>query len=227
MSLVEIRDLKVEYARSGGVPLPVLDIPELKIEPASQLCIRGGSGSGKTTLLNIIAGILSPGRGTVVLDGADLAQMSEAERDRFRGRKVGFVFQTFNLLSGFTAAENVLLGSVFAGDPGEKRADRTARARELLEKVGLSGRAEHRPSALSAGEQQRVAIARALMNRPRLVLADEPTGSLDEKNGNQVLDLMTNLAAAAGATLLLVTHDPVVMARFSTVLDLARLNKIV
>ena len=224
MSLLEVRDLKVEYPRTDGTHLSVLDVPEFKIEERSQVCIEGRSGSGKTTLLNVISGILSPTRGCVILDGASLELLNEAERDVMRGRKIGFVFQTFNLLSGFTALENVILGSVFAGDPNEDGADTKKRGCELLDKVGLSGRAHHRPGMLSSGEQQRVAIARALMNKPRLILADEPTGSLDDKSGREALDLILSLASASGAALLLVTHDPAVMARFSTVIDLARIS---
>ena len=225
MNLLEINGLKVEYTRPDGSPWSVLEIPEWKCESASQTCIKGYSGSGKTTFLNVISGILLPTEGSVKLDGEDLTRLSESKRDLVRGRKIGFVFQTFNLLSGFTALENVILGSVFAGDPDEEPSITKTRALELLKNVGLAKRVHHRPQTLSSGEQQRVAIARALMNKPRLLLADEPTGSLDETNSGEVLKLIRELAASSGAALLLVTHDTNVMGAFDRVLDLKEINR--
>ncbi len=225
MSLLEIRNLKVEYRRPDGSRFTVLHIPEFRLQPAELMAIKGHSGSGKTTLLNVISGILLPTKGVVKLSGKDLAALREVERDRIRGQNIGFVFQTFNLLAGFTALENVVLGSLFAGDPNEETASTKNRAIELLHKVGLQDRMHHRPRTLSSGEQQRVAIARALINKPSLVLADEPTGSLDEKNGREVLDLILSLTSTTGAALLLVTHDPSVMKRFFKVVDLKDFNK--
>ncbi len=220
MSLLEIRDLEVNYEKPDGSLLKILAIREFLLEPAAQVCIKGHSGSGKTTLLNVISGIRTPSKGSVKLDGADLSQLSEAGRDLARGRNIGFVFQTFNLLAGFTALENVILGSVFAGDQNEEDSVTQKRALDLLEKVGLRERVHHRPRMMSSGEQQRVAIARALINKPKLILADEPTGALDEVNSRDVLELILSLASASGAGLLLVTHDPAVMGRFSKVIDL-------
>jgi ABC-type lipoprotein export system ATPase subunit len=225
MSLLEIRDLQAEYRRPDGTQFTVLKIPEFKLESGSQTGMKGKSGSGKTTFLNVISGILLPVQGKVEVDGTDVTKLSETQRDQFRGSHIGFIFQTFHLLSGFTAVENVVLGSVFAGDPNEETATTKQRACHLLEKVGLADRMHHRPSMLSSGEQQRVAIARSLMNKPKLILADEPTGSLDEKSGNEVLELIRSLASSSGASLLLVTHDPSVMAQFSHVVDLSALNK--
>ncbi|MBI4025139.1 MAG: ABC transporter ATP-binding protein [Verrucomicrobia bacterium] len=225
--MLEIQNLKVEYARPDGSRFTVLHIPGFRLEGGAQVCIRGRSGSGKTTLLNVISGIKTPSAGTVKLDGKDLGSLGEAARDILRGQAIGFVFQTFNLLAGFTALENVILGSVFAGDPDEETSSVRRRALELLQKVGLTERAHHRPRTLSSGEQQRVAIARALINRPKLILADEPTGSLDEKNSGEVLDLMARLGLELRAALLLVTHDPAVMSRFVKVVDLKELNRIV
>lgn len=225
MSLLELRDLKVDYTRPDGSSWTVLDVPDWKCEEGSMTCVKGHSGSGKTTFLNVISGILAPTTGSVKLEGQDLAMLAEAQRDLVRGRKIGFIFQTFNLLPGFSALENVILGSVFAGDPNEESAVSRKRAMELLQKVGLSHREHHRPRMLSSGEQQRVAIARALMNKPRLLLADEPTGSLDETNSGEVLRLIRELASTSGAALLLVTHDPAVMASFDKVLDLKQLNR--
>lgn len=224
MTLLEIRDLKVDYTRPDGGKISILNIPRFDLDASAQVCLRGRSGSGKTTLLNVIAGLLTPSRGKVTLDGVSLTALSEAQRDGVRGKKVGIVFQTFNLLPGFTALENVLLGSVFAGDPDEEAAETRKRALALLKQVGLEERIQHRPRMLSAGEQQRVAIARALINKPRLILADEPTGSLDQKSGEAALDLLLRLSADLGAALLLATHDPAVMARFWRVVELKELN---
>jgi len=227
MALLQVQDLKMEYRRPDGGSLTVLNIPAFRMGPGEQVAMKGHSGSGKTTFLNVISGILTPTSGSVGFDERDLTKMSEGARDIFRGQNIGFVFQTFNLLQGFTALENVVLGSVFAGDPNEQTSSTFARARELLKKVGLAERADHRPRMLSAGEQQRVAIARALMNKPKLILADEPTGSLDEKNSGEVLDLVLGLTSVSGAALLLATHDSSVMARFTRVVDLKELNQAV
>jgi ABC-type lipoprotein export system ATPase subunit len=220
MNLLEIRDLKVEYRRPDGTLWTVLRVPQFDLDEGEVAAVKGASGSGKTTFLNIVAGILLPTRGSVRVLGDELTAMSEARRDVFRGQHIAFVFQTFNLLAGFTALENVVLGSVFAGDPNEDTAVTQQRALDLLKRVGLEERVHHRPHMLSAGEQQRVALARAMINRPRLILADEPTGSLDEANGREVLDLLTGLATASNVALLLVTHDPSVMGRFKRVVDI-------
>lgn len=224
MSLLTLSDLKVEYPKPDGSLLTILRIPRLEVAEGEQIAIKGASGSGKTTLLNAIAGILLPAGGSVQLMGQDLTAMREAERDAFRGKHIAFVFQTFNLLAGFTALQNVVLGSVFAGDPNEETAATLGRAHELLKRVGLEERAHHRPHMLSAGEQQRVALARAMINRPKLILADEPTGSLDESNAREVLGLLKGMASAGHAALLLVTHDPAVMAQFARVVDIGELN---
>jgi ABC-type lipoprotein export system ATPase subunit len=225
MSLLRVEGLKVRYILSDERELSVLDIPNFDLPHKSEICVRGHSGSGKTTFLNVISGLRIPNEGKIFLDDVELTSLSEAERDERRGKSIGFIFQTFNLLSGFTALENVLLGSVFAGDPNEDSTVTKDRALDLLKKVGLEERAHHHPRMLSSGEQQRVAIARALMNRPKLILADEPTGSLDEKNSKEVLELIRSLAKASDAALLLVTHDPDVMSRFDKLIDFKDLNK--
>ena len=224
MSLLEIRNLFVEFPAPGGGISRILDVPRFDLAPGARRCLRGRSGSGKTTLLNVISGIRLPTAGSVRLGGVEITALAEKERDRVRGRTIGFVFQGFNLLPGFTALQNVILGSVFAGDPDEETAETACRAEKLLHAVGLGSRVHHRPRALSAGEQQRVAVARALINRPKLLLADEPTGSLDASHSEAVMELIVGLAGEAGAALLLVTHDPSVMARFDDVVDLASLK---
>jgi putative ABC transport system ATP-binding protein len=170
-------------------------------------------------LLNLVAGIVLPDGGEVSVNGTDITRLDEAERDRFRADNIGYVFQSFNLLQGFTALENVLLGQMFA-----EREQDPDRAVGLLETVGLGQRLQHKPRAMSVGEQQRVAIARALVNEPLLVLADEPTGNLDANNGAVVLELLQRICAENNRTLLLVTHDPKVREQFKKVIRLEDLS---
>ncbi len=200
--VVNISDLKFSY-RSGTESLEVLRIPEWELQDGGRVAISGPSGSGKTTLLNIVAGLLVPGEGRVEVCGERLDKMGEASRDRFRANHLGYIFQNFNLLQGFTALENVLLAETFSG----KKAAGSALAKELLDRVGLSARMHHYPSQMSIGEQQRVAVARALANKPDLVLADEPTGSLDPKNSREVVKLLKETAAERGVGLMVVTHE--------------------
>ena len=179
------------FREPDGSELPILDIKEFHVAAGEQAVLMGRSGSGKTTLLHVIAGISRPDAGVVRIDGCDITRLSEAGRDRFRADKIGYVFQTFNLLPGFSALENVLLGMSFAGTAGPT----PARARKLLERVGLKHRLTHRPAMLSVGEQQRVAVARALANRPKLLLADEPTANVDAGHQQQIIDLVGRRAA--------------------------------
>ncbi|NUQ12272.1 MAG: ABC transporter ATP-binding protein [Gemmatimonadaceae bacterium] len=173
--------------------------------------VIGPAGSGKTTLLHLLAGVILPDRGRVEVLGTDLASLPEAGRDRFRGASVGLVFQSLNLFPHLDAEENLLAAPLLAGRKAPGDAER---ARSLLARVGLEGRARHRPGQMSLGEQQRVAIARALMNRPPLLLCDEPTGSLDGRRRDEVVALLREMAAENGATLLVVTHDDAVVAAF-------------
>ncbi len=241
-----LSQLQKRYVGPDGSVVPVVDIEHFTLADGEQVALVGSSGSGKTTLLHLIAGILAPDSGRILFgppanrerdaggatlayssprmkrrpDGSvDLAQLSEAERDVFRGRQIGYIFQTHHLLAGFTALENVLLGMSFTG-----RASDPAWATHLLNEVGLSQRLDYRPAKLSVGQQQRVAVARALANRPKLVLADEPTGALDAANAQQVLELIRKLCAEVGASLLLVSHDPAITAQFPRVVSLAELN---
>ncbi|MFI5378772.1 MAG: ABC transporter ATP-binding protein [Tepidisphaerales bacterium] len=251
---LELTDLKKAFFSPDGTVSPIIDIPRLRIEPRQQVALVGSSGSGKTTLLHLIAGILTPDSGSVVFTdsprgapagppavpttGAPILEyrgapvglpagtaycvshMSEAQRDVFRGRFVGYIFQTHHLLGGLTALENVLLGMSFTGRPADR-----AWARHLLTEVGLADRLDYRPAKLSVGQQQRVAVARALANRPAIVLADEPTGSLDAVNAKQVVQLIRSLCTEVGAMLLLVSHDPAVTGQFETVIQLTDINR--
>jgi len=223
---LHLQQVKKTYVGPDGSAVPVIDVDDLAVADGEHLALIGTSGSGKTTLLHLIAGIVTPdaGRITYHLDrpegNVDLASLDEARRDVFRGRHVGYVFQTHHLLGGFTALENVLLGMSFTG----RKPDR-AWAVRLLTEVGLHDRLDYRPAKLSVGQQQRVAVARALANRPKLVLADEPTGALDPANAKQVLDLIRKLCAEVGASLLLVTHDMDIARQLSRVVTLADINK--
>jgi len=206
--------------QSGGRPLTVLKEVTLEVEPGGFLAVIGPSGCGKTTLLGLLAGLDVPTSGTVAIDGQDLGRLGEDARARLRGEKVGFVFQTFQLIPTLTAQENVQVPLELrthrgtgapthrgTGAPGHRDEDPAERARELLARVGLEGREHHYPAQLSGGEQQRVAIARAFANRPRILFADEPTGNLDLANGAKIVALLEELNRESGTTLVLVTHD--------------------
>jgi ABC-type lipoprotein export system ATPase subunit len=218
MSLLKLTSLQKSFASPDGERKRIVDIPDFSIEAGRQVALRGESGSGKTTFLHLIAGILAADAGSILIDGHDMAALGESARDRLRAESIGYIFQTFNLLQGYTCLENVLLGMAFGG-----RVDRP-RATALLERVGLSQRLGHYPRQLSTGQQQRVAVARALANRPKLVLADEPTGNLDRKHGIDSLALIRETCRENGAALLLVSHDPAVLADFAEVHDFAALN---
>jgi len=181
MSLLDIRDLRKSYESPEGDCVLVIDVPRFEMAPGELVALQGSSGSGKTTFLNLIAGILKADSGRIVVEGTEVTALSEGRRDEYRARTISYVFQTFNLLQGYTAIENVLLGMMFGPGPD------LAFAKTLLTRVGLSDRMTYRPSQLSVGQQQRVALARALANRPRLILADEPTGNLDHVRAAEAL----------------------------------------
>jgi putative ABC transport system ATP-binding protein len=210
MPLLEITQLKKSFRGPDGVTVPVVDVPQFSLAENAQTALAGESGSGKTTLLHMIAGILAPDSGSIKLAGEELADLSEGERDHFRAQNIGYIFQTFNLLPGYTCVENVLLGMSFG--PG---ADRSF-AETLLKRVGLGERLRHYPRQLSTGQQQRVAVARALANRPKLVLADEPTGNLDHANARDALKLIREACRENNAALLLVSHDRETLAGFGS-----------
>jgi len=217
--LLHLRGVRKSYRAPDGATHVVLDVAELIVPAPKEIAIRGRSGSGKTTLLNVIAGLLRPDVGEVNVLGTNLAVLSESARDAFRAMHLGYVFQTFNLLQGFTALENVLLGMMFGPGPDEPY------ARSLLTDLGLADRLNHKPAQLSVGQQQRVALARALANKPKLVLADEPTGNLDVRNARAALDAIRGSCREHGAALLLVSHDETVLRRFETVVWLADINR--
>jgi len=217
--MLQLRNVKKSYLEPDGGRLPILDIPKFDVADAEQMVLVGKSGCGKTTLLHTIAGITRADAGEIKIDGIDIANLSEAGVDKVRAAKIGYVFQTFNLLPGFTAYENVLLGMTFA----RGRKD-PARARQLLDRVGLSHRATHKPAALSVGEQQRVAVARALANRPSLLLADEPTANIDPRNQQKIVDLIRETCREEGVSLIIVTHSLDVTGQFDRVDRLEEIN---
>ena len=202
-NLIQVRALtKSLHTRTRRVD--ILRGIDLDIPSGQIAAIMGPSGSGKTTLLGLMAGLDSPTSGRILLDGEDITELSEERMAVLRGRKIGFVFQSYQLIPTLTAEENVLLPMDLAGkEPGD-----AARARDLLHRLGLEDRRDHYPVELSGGEQQRVALARAFARRPSIVLADEPTGNLDSAGGQMVLDLLLELNREQGATLVLVTHEP-------------------
>jgi ABC-type lipoprotein export system ATPase subunit len=218
---VAVQDLRVDYPDDRGGRRSVLSIRSARFEGPEPVCLVGGSGSGKTTFLNVLAGIVRPAAGRVLHDDVDITALSEAACDRFRASRIGYVFQTFNLLASLSARDNVRIAQSLGGHRGREARQRCD---ELLTRVGVSARAGARPRALSVGEQQRVAIARAVVNRPRVVLADEPTANLDEANAAAALDLLIETAQEAGALLLLVTHDRQVMDRIPRVIQLRELQ---
>jgi len=199
--VIELRDVS-KTVMSGAEPLTILHPLRLAVSRGQFLAILGPSGSGKSTLLGLIAGLDAPTSGQVLIDGVDITRLGEDALARLRGEKIGFVFQFFHLIPSLTAYENVAVPMEIAGV-----ADPRARAEQLLEEVGLTGRAHHYPSQLSGGEQQRVAIARALANDPPIVLADEPTGNLDSTNGRHIMELLRDIHQKRRATVVLVTHD--------------------
>ena len=199
--MIVLKDL-TKIVRSGAEDLKILDNVSIIIPDGQFIAVTGASGSGKSTLLGLIAGLDSPSSGTIEIDDDEITSMSEDSLARIRSQKVGFVFQSFHLIPSLTALENILIPMEIAD-----MNDSGSRANRLLEAVDLTDRGHHYPSELSGGEQQRVAIARAFANRPTILLADEPTGNLDSRNGRHIFDLMKNLHNENRVTLILVTHD--------------------
>ncbi len=218
--MLEVTDLKKSFVSPEGGRVEVVAVAAFALAVGEQRALRGESGSGKTTFLHLIAGILAADSGGVRIDGVEMTALGESQRDRLRADKLGYIFQTFNLLQGHTVLENVLLGMGF----GPRGAD-AAHAREILARVGLGHRLQHFPRQLSTGQQQRVAVARALANRPRLVLADEPTGNLDPRHGHESLMLIREVCREHRAALLLVSHDERALQHFDQVQDFAALNR--
>jgi putative ABC transport system ATP-binding protein len=209
--LLQTEGLKKHY-RMGETTVRALDGVSVTVKEGEFVALLGTSGSGKSTLLNLIAGLDRPTEGSLRVFDRDLAQLSSMELSLHRRKNVGIIFQSFNLVSTMTAAENVALAMMFAEVP---RVERDARASALLESVGLGGRQRHRPKEMSGGEQQRVAIARALSNTPQMLLADEPTGNLDSRTSREIMELLKTLNERDGKTVIMVTHDPSLAQRYA------------
>jgi ABC-type lipoprotein export system ATPase subunit len=217
--MLTLENVKKSYVEANGHLLPILDIPKYHVSTGEQVVLVGRSGCGKTTLLHVVAGISRLDTGLISIDGVNMSSFGEAMRDRIRADKIGYVFQTFNLLGGFTALENVLLGMTFAR--GRRNVQR---AKSLLDRVGLSHRLQHKPAMLSVGEQQRVAVARALANKPKLLLADEPTANVDPANQQNIVDLIRETCREEKISLLMVTHSSDVSGQFDRVDRLEEIN---
>ncbi len=206
MGLIELRDIHKTYYL-GEVDLPVLKGVSLNVARGELVALMGVSGSGKSTLMNILGCLDHPTSGEYWLDGREVSRLAAGERARLRNRIIGFVFQSFNLLPRTTALENVLMPLTYTREDLSEQ-QMKQRAAELLRKVGLADRIDHQPSQLSGGEQQRVAVARSLVNQPRVLLADEPTGNLDSRTSEELLQMFQQINSADGITIILVTHDP-------------------
>ncbi len=218
MAILQVDELKKSYPLPDDGLQLVIDVPRFVIDEGEQVALQGAGGSGKTTFLNLIAGIVQADSGQIEVAGIDFTARSEAGRDRARAETIGYVFQTANLLPGYTVLGNVLLGMMFG------RGVDNMFARGLLDRVGLADRMNYRPAQLSVGQRQRVALARALANRPKLVLADEPTGNLDFRLAREALALMREICRENNAALLVVSHDREILGEFETVRQLAEFN---
>lgn len=210
MSLLEIRNLKKTYLSPDGERKLVVDIPIFVIEKGEHFAVYGNSGTGKTTFLNLIAGITIPDSGSIVLNGQELTLLSEHQRDVIRGKRIGYIYQTFNLLAQYTAIENIMLAMMLGGNPDRDRAV------YLMEQVDLGDKLDYKPDQLSAGQRQRVAVARALANNPDIVLADEPTGNLDIRTAVMAADLLKEICGINSSSLILMSHDMNILGRFAS-----------
>ncbi len=215
-AIVALEGVHKEFQVGSG-KIPALDGVSLSIAAGEFVAVVGASGSGKSTLLHVIGGLTQPSRGAIRIEGQEYGRLSDGQRTALRRSQIGFVFQKFNLLPTLTARDNIELARALAGH--DQPTDR-AYERELIQRLQLENRLDHRPGELSGGEQQRVAIARALINRPRIVLADEPTGNLDSRNSEAVLDIFARLNRDLGQTILMITHNPEAAARAGRILHM-------
>ena len=219
MTILSVKNLQKHYLVPGEGNQVILDIENFELLKNEQIALKGSSGCGKSTFLNAIAGITAFDKGTIEVDGTEISILSESQRDKLRGQKIGYIFQSFHLLPGYSALENVILGMSFSGNINFDL------AKDLLIRVGLEDRILHTPGQLSVGQRQRVAIARALANNPCLVLADEPTANLDTELSQAVIELIKQLCKEQNAAMLLVTHDDQILNQFGSIKNLETINK--
>ncbi len=218
-TILEIKGLRKSFVNYEGQKIPTVDIQQFNLYKKEQVAIEGLSGSGKTTFLNLVAGILRPDEGQIFFEKEDVAILSESRRDLWRAQNIGYVFQTFNLLQGYSALENVILGMAFG------KGIHKDFALALLKRVNLAKHIHSKPRQMSIGQQQRVAVARALANKPKLVLADEPTGNLDRTHARETISLIQEVCAENGAALLLVSHDHGVLGKLKRVIKMSDVNR--
>jgi len=218
--MLRIKNLEKSFTNSDKEKFDVINISDFLLNDNEHIAITGESGTGKSTFLNLVSGILEADSGEIFLNDIDIAKLSESRRDIFRAKNMGYIFQTFNLLQGFTALENVMIGMMFAGKTDKQRSE------NALRRVGLVNRMNNKPSELSVGEQQRVGIARAIVNHPNLLLADEPTANLDNTNSDSVIELIKDLCDENRISLILVSHEKEVISKFPNVKSFSQINRI-
>ena len=220
--MIELKKVEMTYD-DNGTKLNILKLNSLKIKDGEKIAFIGSSGSGKTTLFNLISGMLTPTSGKVIVEDVDLTTLSESERDLFRANHIGYIFQDFNLFSDFSVIQNVVLPMSFSNRYSKK--EMNYKATEILKKVGMDKKANQKVKTLSGGEKQRVAIARSIVNKPNIILADEPTGNLDYKNGVKIMELIKQIAEDENATLLVITHNNSQLDMFDRVINIEEINQ--
>lgn len=220
--MVELKNVEMTYD-DNGTKLNVLKLDKLSIKDGEKVAIIGASGSGKTTLFNLISGMITPTGGNIIVEDVDLTTLTEAERDLFRANHIGYIFQDFNLFPDFTVLQNVVLPMSFSKRYSKK--EMNVEAKEILKRVGMEGKENQKVKTLSGGERQRVAIARSIVNKPNIILADEPTGNLDYKNGVKIMDLIKEISTSEKATLLVITHNNSQLEMFDRVINIEEINK--
>jgi putative ABC transport system ATP-binding protein len=220
--MIKLKNLKMTYHDNGTV-IDAIKIDKIDINDGKQVVFTGSSGSGKTTLFNLISGLILPTEGNVIINNTDITTLSEIDRDLYRANNIGYVFQDFNLFPDFTVMQNVLLPMTFSKRYEKK--EMKDKAEDILKKVGMDNKASQKVKTLSGGEKQRVAIARSIVNKPKIILADEPTGNLDYKNGVKIMDLLKQIAKDERATLLVITHNHSQIDMFDEVIDVEKINR--